>query len=395
MAPGIALDIVAESTASLRVLDPMAGSGTVLALARARGHRAVGVDIDPLAVLIARVWTRAVDPVRVLEVGRTTLSRARAIAAGVPERAAYPAGADDETRRFCSFWFDVGARRQLAALAAAIGSVADTASRDALWCAFSRLIITKQAGASLASDLSHSRPHRTFSVAPVRPFDRFPAAVERVVDNCLDRRKAGRGPASRVIEGDARRLPLPDRSIDLVLTSPPYLNAIDYLRCSKFSLVWMGHHIADLRSIRSASVGSEAGSGSMKEPHARAIVSGLHLRPHLAPREDAILARYVEDMVLALREVARVLTPRGRAVYVVGENTVRGTYIPNAAIIIAAAELTGLVLRDRRTRALPPSRRYLPPPGSRSKDSLDTRMRREVVLAFKVAATPKQRRLRP
>src|SRR6266446_9945850 len=66
MAPGIALEALGESKKTLRVLDPMAGSGTVLAVARANGHRAFGVDLDPLAVLLARVWTRTVhtDSVR-------------------------------------------------------------------------------------------------------------------------------------------------------------------------------------------------------------------------------------------------------------------------------------------------------------------------------------------
>src|ERR1700730_15819441 len=58
MAPGIALDALGDRATALRVLDPMAGSGTVLAVARARGHHAIGVDVDPLAVLLARVWAR-------------------------------------------------------------------------------------------------------------------------------------------------------------------------------------------------------------------------------------------------------------------------------------------------------------------------------------------------
>jgi tRNA G10 N-methylase Trm11 len=57
MAPGIALDILAAESEPIRVLDPMMGSGTVLAVARARGHAAIGIDIDPLDVLLARVWT--------------------------------------------------------------------------------------------------------------------------------------------------------------------------------------------------------------------------------------------------------------------------------------------------------------------------------------------------
>ena len=61
MAPDIALEVVAEAKKPLRVLDPMMGSGTVLALARSHGHHALGLDIDPLAVLISKVWTTAID----------------------------------------------------------------------------------------------------------------------------------------------------------------------------------------------------------------------------------------------------------------------------------------------------------------------------------------------
>jgi hypothetical protein len=77
MAPGIALDIVASEPKPIRVLDPMMGSGTVLAVARACGHNAVGIDIDPLAVLLARVWTTSVDVGRVEGRANEVLERAR------------------------------------------------------------------------------------------------------------------------------------------------------------------------------------------------------------------------------------------------------------------------------------------------------------------------------
>src|SRR4051812_5190866 len=78
MAPGIALEALGDSKRPLRVLDPMAGSGTVLAVARANGHRAFGVDLDPLAVLLAGVWTRTVDPDAVNEKAAEVLRRAEA-----------------------------------------------------------------------------------------------------------------------------------------------------------------------------------------------------------------------------------------------------------------------------------------------------------------------------
>ena len=255
--------------------------------------------------------------------------------------------------------------------------------RDVLWCAFSRLIITKQAGASLAMDLSHSRPHRTFSYAPVKPFRRFLAAVNRVVRSCIDRNQAGGVPVPTVHEGDARNLPLPDASIDLVLTSPPYLNAIDYFRCSKFSLVWMGQSIAKLRDLRRRSLGSEAGAGVVPDEESREILVALKLKPSLAARDEAVLLRYICDMRAAVREVARVLSRCGTAVYVIGENTIRGTFIRNALIVTAVAQLSGLRLKKRRGRQLPANRRYLPPPSAeRNSAALAARMRREVVLSF-------------
>ena len=237
MAPDLALDVVADCKGQglLRVLDPMSGSGTVLAVARSKGHRAIGVDIDPLAVLISKVWTTPVDSKTLQDQASAVLDHARSLFASLRTRDAYPQNSDDETQRFVRYWFDDYARRQLASLATVIREVQDDTIRNALWCAFSRLIITKQSGASLAMDLSHSRPHRSFKYAPSKPFRKFLSAVDRVARNCIDSATRDFGPATRVYEGDARNLSLDDGSIDLILTSPPYLNAIDYLRCSKFS----------------------------------------------------------------------------------------------------------------------------------------------------------------
>lgn len=136
MAPDVALDIVTEYRAPLCVLDPMSGSGTVLAIARSKGHRAVGVDIDPLAVLISRVWTTAIDREEVRKRAADVLDESRGVFASLRVRDAYPADSDDETRRFVRYWFDDYARRQLASLAVVIRDVGEDTVREALWCAF-------------------------------------------------------------------------------------------------------------------------------------------------------------------------------------------------------------------------------------------------------------------
>jgi len=379
MAPSLALEALSELRRPATVLDPMAGSGTVLAIARANGHRGIGFDVDPLAVLISRVWTRTVDGSEVRQRAGHVLERAKRIGSELTSRASYPVAADLETRAFVRYWFDAYVRRQLAALSMAIGEVAAEGVREALWCAFSRQIIAKQAGVSLALDLAHSRPHRVFDRAPRKPFRQFLGAVERVLDGCVHRRARKRGPVVTVEVGDVRRMPLEDRSVDLVVTSPPYLNAIDYLRCSKFSLVWMGYSIAALRSIRGTSIGAEIGGGS--DPVHGEVLDRLRLQPVLPPRMNGILRRYIEDTDRTVREVARVLAPGGQAVYVVGENTIRGTYIPTGQLVARLAGNAGLHVASRHLRDLPSNRRYLPPPG-RGRTAMDTRIRREVILTL-------------
>lgn len=382
MAPEIALNLISESNEPLRILDPMMGSGTVPAVARLRGHRAIGVDIDPLAVLIAKVWTTAIDPDELRRTAILVLERAKQHFTELLTRDAYPSFADDETRVFIRYWFDPYARRQLHSLAQAITESSDGGVQDALWCAFSRLIITKQSGASLAMDLSHSRPHKKYSSAPTKPFNKFISAVEIVAKNCVDKRVSNRGPAPSIKKGDARALDLRDGSVDLVLTSPPYLNAIDYIRCSKFSLVWMGHSIGQLRDIRKISVGAETSKPISNDcEEIEDIIAQLNLSPALPSLQTGILTRYVEDMRRSICEAARVLKSGGKAVYVVGENTIKGTFIPNADMVSKIAENAGLKLSERTERTLPANRRYLPPPSS-SSTALKARMRKEIILAF-------------
>ncbi len=385
MAPGIALEAVGQSRVTLRVLDPMAGSGTVLAVARANGHRAFGMDLDPLAVLLARVWTRTVDAERIRDKASEVLDRAKRgfdlLAVGL----AYPTNSDEETHEFVRYWFDDYARRQLTALSTAIARVCDDAVRDILWCGLSRLIITKQSGASLAMDLAHSRPHRRFTRGPIKPFNRFAAAVETIISNCPQSGSGPLGPAAVVKLGDARKLEIEGNSIDLVLTSPPYLNAIDYMRCSKFSLVWMGYNVSHIRHIRAESVGAEASSDeALDAGWVTLLIKELKLRPTLSARNYGLLARYIWDIGRVLAESARVLRRGGRAVYVVGDCTNRGTFIRNSTIVSLVAQQRGLSMVSRQSRCLPANRRYLPPPKqATSGATMDARMRREVVIVFR------------
>jgi tRNA G10 N-methylase Trm11 len=380
MAPAVALGAMRRLAKRSRVLDPMVGSGTVAAVAQQCGHYAFGFDLDPLAVLMARVWTTPAERLTTLRRAETVLANARRRATRLKAAAAYPVASDHETKKFLRYWFDPYVRRQLTALAEEIKHERNGIARRVMWCAFSRLIIAKQAGASRAMDLTHSRPHRAFERAPRKPFSHFVRSVAVVLNGCAEASGSARVPRASIRRGDVRRIAVPDASIDLVVTSPPYLNAIDYLRTSKFALVWMGYSVSHLREIRRRSIGAEVGQELRKE--CIGLKESLRLAPGINTRLDRILNRYLNDTLRSLLEVRRVLKPGGTAIYVVGENQTRGVYIPTGRIVQRCARSVGLVVKGRRSRQLSERHRYLPPPGSGS-GKMDARMTREVVVTLR------------
>ncbi|HHW78640.1 MAG TPA: site-specific DNA-methyltransferase [Xanthomonadaceae bacterium] len=383
MAPSIVWDALPKQGDSLTVLDPMSGSGTTLVCARMRGHRAFGCDTDPLALLIARAWCADVDPEGVKSRAELVLEWAMKLGNRLTREKSYPTKADDETRQFIDFWFDSENRRDLTALATCISRVRSESERIFLWCAFSRMVITKTAGVSLAMDVSHSRPHRTYTVAPVKPFNAFLKAVTTVVNNCPFKMNSSVASSASIQYGDARSLPIEAASVDMIVTSPPYLNAIDYLRGHKFSLVWMGHRISEIRALRSDNIGSEVSKKSFLNSAIQKTMEAMADLDTLDNQHLGMIRRYVWDMNKVMKECARVLKRSGRAIFVVGDSAIRGVFVKNSEALIHLAKIYDLSLASRSTRTIETRRRYLPPPESdNSGQKMNGRMKEEVILEF-------------
>ena len=362
----------------------MAGSGTTLVCARSRGHRAIGCDTDPLALLIARAWCIDAEPEPLKTRAGLVLERAKILSKRLTPEKSYPENTDHETRRFINFWFDPGNRIELNALATCISRVRSQTERTLLWCAFSRMIITKTFGVSLAMDVSHSRPHKVYYVAPVKPLDAFLKAVSTVACNCPFPINSNDAPPADIRHGDARALPVKSASVDMVITSPPYLNAIDYLRGHKLSLVWMGHSISEIRALRSGNIGTEVSQGAASNGVIQEAMKTMGDLESLDNRRRGMVRRYVMDMCKVMDECARVLKREGRAVFVVGNSAIHGVFIKNSEAIIRLADSSGLSLVSRSTRQIETRRRYLPPPESeRAGRKMQRRMREEVILEFR------------
>ena len=364
------------------VLDPMMGSGTTVVEAAILGRHAIGVDIDPLAVTLCRVKT---TPIRTGRLVRGYYSAIYDVVGMIKDRDALHKEIeqrfDQQTLDFLNYWFFRETQEELIALILAIEKEQDQEVADFLRVVFSSLIITKSGGVSRARDLAHTRPHRDTSKAPRNAIEQFKLRARKAIAAMAE--LPSEMPRAELHRADARNLPVQDCSVDLVVTSPPYANAIDYMRAHKFSLVWFGRPIQSLSKLRSCYVGSEKCLPTPARDlpsNAESQVATLCSRD---PRKARILRKYFLEMADVLTEIQRVLRPGGAAGIVVGPSTMRGISIQTHIHISEIAEEVGFDLVGIGERRLDRDKRMMPArKGHQTREGIEQRIHREFLIAL-------------
>jgi DNA modification methylase len=364
------------------VLDPMMGSGTTVVEAFLEGRRGIGLDIDPLALRLGRVKTMPMAVERLREAGYTVISRANhllsngnAIDRMLTERY------DERTKAFIDYWFLPTTRRELMALVLALQEVADASTRRFLELTFSSIIVTKSGGVSRARDLAHSRPHLDKTKIPKNAIEQFALRLRKNLNSISELKRNGSMAAP--VAGDARLMPFADGVVDLIVTSPPYANAIDYMRAHKFSLVWLGESIADLSELRAQYIGSERVGHNQ--------YGALPDRPEtivkqLAERDGskaAVLRKYLVEMRSVLSEMYRVLRSDSAAIVVVGPSMMRGIDVQTHYCLADIAAALGFDVVGVAQRTLDRNKRMMPACFGKKTDSMiEQRMHEEYVIGL-------------
>ena len=276
------------------VLDPFVGSGTSLVEAARQGFAACGSELNPAAVILARVYRL----MNLDTAGRSTVLdhlRTRLFdAIGPPYGPLFSDGVEGLKSRatleaaLVDLWRD-----------SAPGPVRSLAAALVVLCDFYR--------EHLDADLVHKTWLRLEKTVRA-----LPESTGSVV----------------VHHADARALPVANDSVDLVLTSPPYINVHNYhqkFRRSVEALEW------DVLAIAQSEIGSN--------------------RQNRGNRFLTVI-QYSLDMALALREMARVARTGARLILVLGrESFVRGTRFFNGELVTeVAVKGAGLQIEMRQER---------------------------------------------
>jgi DNA modification methylase len=296
------------------ILDPFGGSGTTALEAVRLGRRAVCIDANPLSALIGRAKTTCID--------RDTARELHGLhAALAAELQSLPTSAQRLIAAYADYapiipnrekWFSDTAFGELCLIKSRITRIEARPAHDIALVALSRIALRASFQDSETRYKSVPR-----SVPVGETLRRYLREIKLVIDAVVQSEAVTRYGISEFIDGDARSVSeLPDGSVDLIVTSPPYGNATDYHLYHRFRLLWLGFDPVALGRIE----------------------IGSHLKHQ---REKTGFENYFHDLRAAVSTMSRVLRPGRYAALILGDSIYEGARHSPAGLLADAADELG------------------------------------------------------
>lgn len=328
------------------VLDPMCGSGTTLLEALLNKRIGIGIDIDPIALLITKVKTTPIvsDSLEtasiILEQQIEELDNAAEYNPSIPDF------------HYRDNWFRAFVLRELGIIRDSISIIKEQTELTQVddIVEFFQVIMS-----SIIRDVSNADPHCTRTVLrkkvrkKILPGDTLKKFSQRLIQQINEMKQLTailnetEYFHTHVPGGTALATELCDDSIDLAVTSPPYINAVDYTRTHQLEMYWLG--LLDegpLSKVKRKYIGTET---VYKDEYRDLQVSGFEtLDPvlkkiyKLDPRRSFIAYKFFEDMKNQLQEMIRILKPGSRYCVAIGNNLMRGVRVKSHEILTEIAE---------------------------------------------------------
>jgi len=316
------------------VCDPFGGCGTTLVQSKMSGRESVGFDINPVAKLITDTKTRAINPKK--------LDKARNIFMKKHKSLIKKKKIVIHNERIY-YWFDKEIIKKLDIVYSSVLAIEDKESRRFFLCAFSHVLkncsrwLMKSIKPTIDKDKKYPNPEVIF----LRHLD---SMIKKNLNFYSSLKESGRLniPAKMTLWNSTKTLPLKDASVDLIVTSPPYVTSYEYADLHQLSLLWFGDDkkhfkkwdkfVDEYFSFRKEFIGSSYKTVTNKVFSSRIaedIVFNLSLKDRSLSES---VASYYVDMRAAFGEMYRILKKGKKACVIIGNTELLGVPILNAQV---------------------------------------------------------------
>jgi len=319
------------------VLDPFCGCGTTLVEAKLTGRNSIGVDIHPLGVFISKVKTTKIQEEELSKIpkllsviekrvgqmlAKTQSTKSLMEFFGKPEEMDFVYSLPEFPNR--DHWFQEHVLHELSIIKASIIQAKISEElRNFMLLAFSYIIVPVS---NQDSETRYAAIEK--KIRPGQPFTYFKEKLLDMVSRIKKFNEVATDCEVKVFNADARDLSfIPDNSVDLIVTSPPYPNTYDYYLYHKLRMFWLE---LDWEKAKLNEIGSRLRHSSQKES----------------------IDSYIKDMTACFSHFSRILKPNKYFVIVIGDSIIRKKLFKGNSIVKKIASETNFDFEDEVSYSL-------------------------------------------
>ncbi len=357
------------------VFDPWNGSGTTTRVASQRGFEAIGFDINPTMIVVARATCADKS---------TFNSSISTLVEAILHSKPHEVGISQHTFKFSleaknnskssirepfELWFCGSTAKSLRVLEKRIFSCLGGASRDLqdlsplaafFYLAFFntvRTLVNSFCGSNPTWIKMAKEDKQKLSLSRKDIADAFRRSVTELCicfdeaflnDPCGNDDHLSKSVKLQI--ADASSLPLSDSSVDAIVSSPPYCTRIDYGVATRPELAALGYDDLAMDSLRRTMLGANTVPRELPPRSEEWGTEGLKLfdavQSHTSRASrgyyDKWIAQYLQGLSVSLCEISRVMRPGARCALVVQDSFYKDVLIDLANITSEMAQIQGL-----------------------------------------------------
>ena len=362
------------------ICDIFCGSGTALVESRLLGRNSYGIDLNPLAVFLAKVKTTPINPQIISKEYIKLLTRINNIKNTEIEKPQF---------KNLEFWFKDKVIIELAKIKKAIKEAKDKKIQDFFLVAFSETVRKSSNTKNGEFKLVRIKKEELENYSP-NVLEIFKQKVESNIKGMEEfYRDVDKKTWAKIILGDSSKdNSIKENSIDCIITSPPYGDSrttVAYGQFSRLSAQWID--IFDDPDNASSVDNELLGGKAVKDlDHS---LSSNYLKESLEKiakkdkkRSKDVLSFYI-GLNKCLERAYKILKPKKYFCIVIGNRLVKQVRIPTDFIIAELAQKIGFTCEDIFVRNIPGKRMPIKTSPSNIAGELEETMTKESIVILR------------
>ncbi len=233
------------------ILDSYMGSGTTLLEAQLSNRNAIGIDLNPLAVLISQVKNLRVSEDVLNDIATILIPYVSDLNSNGQLSFTSQTTHDDFIQEqfnrnswrltdvWNQKWYQPAVLEQLVKIYSCIEILPSECAKQIAQVAFSDILRKSSNASSKYPNVMYDKNHKEKPL----PAKAFLENIHSII-SCLSKladATTGANVNIQILQGNNLDLPLPNASVDAIITHPPYIAAVPYAEYGCLSLNWFGH----------------------------------------------------------------------------------------------------------------------------------------------------------